>query len=133
MPASTPSHSDHASGSSSAGAVPPVAKSVLPWTAPTPQVMANRLRKAASASDLTRRVEEIGARLSAPTARRPAAERLADLRARVRARLPCSAVCPNFLACGLCDGSRNLSYDAAIGPAHRKKVFMVYYRLKIAN
>ena len=71
---------------------PPAAKEVARWTAPTPQVMANRFKKATSDSCLARRVEDIGARLSAPTDKVPATEMLAALRARVRAKLPASEV-----------------------------------------
>ena len=46
--------------------------SVLPWRAPTPQVQANRLQRAASESALVRRVEEIGARLSPSLCKPPA-------------------------------------------------------------
>ena len=66
---------------------------VLPWRAPTPQVTANRLRRAASDSALVRRVEEIGARLSPSLSKPPASERLAALALRVKAKLEPSATC----------------------------------------
>ena len=92
----------HLAGSRSHSAVPvlrgPCSSSsallsVLPWRAPTPQVTANRLRRAASDSALVRRVEEIGARLSPSLSKPPASERLAALALRVKAKLEPSATC----------------------------------------
>ena len=61
-------------------------RSVAPWRAPTPQIHANRLRKAASDCALVRRVEEIGAQLKPSTTKAPAASRLHALAERIRAK-----------------------------------------------
>ena len=85
--------SSSSAGASCCGvAAPPVVKEVAPCKAPTPKVMASRLRKAASDSCLARRIEDIGARLATPSTRTTATERLAALRARVQAKLPAAGV-----------------------------------------
>ena len=87
-----PLRSSRANTSSCKAVAPPGIKEAAPWKAPTPRVMANRLRRASSDSCLARRVEDIGARLATPSTRVPATVRLAVLRARVQAKLPTSKV-----------------------------------------
>ena len=92
VPTEVPLRNSCASASSCKAVAPPGDNEVAPWKAPTPQVMANRLRRAASDSCLAKRVEDIGARLAAPSTRATATDRLAALRARVQAKLPAAAV-----------------------------------------
>ena len=79
---------------------PDTTSTVMPWTPPTPKVMANRIHRASSHDALVRRVKAIGDCL-APNAGRPTgADRLNALAARVRAKSSPPSLCVG--ACVLC-------------------------------
>jgi hypothetical protein len=72
---------------------PNTSSTVLPWTPPTPKVMANRIHRASSRDALVRRVNDIGARLAPVDGRPTGAERLSALAARVRAKSSPPSLC----------------------------------------
>ena len=90
-------------------------RTLAPWEAPTPKVMANRIHRASSHDALVRRVEDIGARLAPSSGKPSAADRLKALTARVRAKSSPPLLCAG--ACLVVPGVDSPQAASAGGPA----------------